>query len=49
MKKGQVLEMLNNYDGAVDDIPEWCEKCGQDFVGMYEDDDFYRLYITRNK
>ena len=29
LKKGQVLEVLTDYDGALEDIPEWCEKCGQ--------------------
>ena len=33
MKKGQVLEVLTDYDGALEDIPEWCRKHGQEFVG----------------
>ena len=49
MKKGQVLEVLTDYDGALDDIPAWCEKCGQEFMGIDEDDDCYRLYIKKTK
>ena len=30
MKKGQVLEVLTDYDGALEDIPEWCRKHGQE-------------------
>jgi len=49
LKKGQVLEVLTDYDGALDDIPAWCEKCGQEFVGMEEDGDCYKLYIKKKK
>ena len=48
-KKGQVLEVLTDYDGALDDIPAWCEKCGQEFMGFDEDDDCYKLYIKKTK
>ena len=34
LKKGQVLEILTDYDGALDDLPEWCEKNGQQFIGI---------------
>jgi len=49
MKQGQVLEVLTDYDGALDDIPAWCEKCGQEFLGFDEDDDYYKLYIKKTK
>jgi TusA-related sulfurtransferase len=49
MKKGQVLEVLTDYDGALEDIPAWCNKCGHEFIGMEEDDDCYKLYIKKAK
>ncbi len=49
LKKGQVLEVLTDYDGALVDIPNWCEKCGQQFLGIEEDDDCYKLYIKKVK
>ncbi len=49
MKKGQVLEVQTDYDKALEDIPNWCEKCGQEFLGMEEDDDCYKLYIKKKK
>ena len=49
LKKDQVLEVLTDYDGALDDIPAWCEKCGQEFIGMEEDEDCYKLYIKKKK
>ena len=49
MKKGQVLEVLTDYDGALVDIPEWCHKHGQQFIGIEEDEDCYKLYIKKVK
>ena len=49
LKKGQVLEVLTDYDGALEDIPDWCNKHGQEFLGMEEDDEYYKLYIKKKK
>ncbi len=49
LKTGQVLEIVTDYDGALDDIPDWCAKHGQEFVGVCEEDceDCYKLYIRK--
>ncbi len=49
LRPGEVLEVLTDYDGALEDIPAWCAKHGQEFLGMAEDecDDFYKLYIKK--
>jgi tRNA 2-thiouridine synthesizing protein A len=49
LDKGQVLEILTDYDGALDDIPAWCDKYGQEFIGICEqgDEDIYKLYIKK--
>ena len=39
LKQGQGLEILTDYDGALEDIPAWCAKHGQEFVGIGEGDD----------
>jgi TusA-related sulfurtransferase len=49
MKKGQVLEALTDYDGALDDIPAWCQECSHEFIGFEEDEDFYKFYIKKKK
>lgn len=49
LKKNQVLQVLTDYDGALEDIPAWCKKCGQEFIGMEEDEDCYKLYIKKTK
>jgi len=49
MTTGQILEVLTDYDGALDDIPDWCQKCGHEFIGVEEDADCYKLYIKKKK
>ena len=44
---GQILEILTDYDGALDDIPGWCEKTGNEFLGIDEAEDFYKFYIKK--
>ena len=47
LKKGQVLEVLTDYDGALNDIPDWCEKFGHELIGLDEYEDCYKLYIRK--
>jgi TusA-related sulfurtransferase len=44
---GQVLEILTDYDGALEDIPGWCAKTGNEFIGMDETEDFYKFYVRK--
>ena len=46
---GQVLEILTDYDGALEDIPGWCEKHGHEFLGIEEEDDYYKFFIRKGK
>lgn len=47
LERGQVLEILTDYDGALEDIPHWCAKTGNEFIGIEEDPDFYKFYIRK--
>lgn len=47
LETGQILEILTDYDGALEDIPGWCEKTGNDFLGIEEADDYYKFYIKK--
>ena len=47
LDKGQVLEILTDYDGALEDIPEWCHKTGNEFLGIDETPDYYKFYIKK--
>jgi len=42
MKKDQAPEIQTDYDQALEDIPNWCQKCGQEFkrfpsLGSYQE------------
>lgn len=47
LDKGQILEILTDYDGALEDIPDWCRKTGNEFLGLEESEDFYKFYIKK--
>ena len=44
---GQTLSILTDYDGAIEDIPEWCKKTGNEFLGIYEESDHYKFYVKK--
>ncbi|GBE03638.1 MAG TPA: sulfurtransferase TusA family protein [Nitrospirae bacterium] len=47
IKIGEILSILTDYEGAIEDIPEWCEKTGNEFLGIYEENDHYKFYIKK--
>lgn len=47
LQTGQVLEIMTDYDGALEDIPEWCQKTGNEFLGIEETEDYYKFYIKK--
>lgn len=47
LEKEQVLEILTDYDGALEDIPQWCEKTGNEFLGIDEADEYYKIYVKK--
>jgi TusA-related sulfurtransferase len=49
IKVGQVMSILTDYDGAIEDIPDWCNKTGNEFLGIYEDSDHYKFFIRKTK
>lgn len=49
IKVGQVLAILTDYDGALEDIPAWCTKTGNDFLGILEAPGHYTFYVKKLK
>jgi tRNA 2-thiouridine synthesizing protein A len=47
LEQGQILEIMTDYDGALEDIPAWCDKTGNEFLGMEETTDFFKFYIKK--
>ncbi|HEY3284149.1 MAG TPA: sulfurtransferase TusA family protein [Armatimonadota bacterium] len=46
---GQVLEIQSGDKGSREDIPAWCKKTGQEYLGVVERDGYDSLYVTRRK
>jgi TusA-related sulfurtransferase len=46
---GQTLAILTDYDGALEDIPAWCSKTGNEFLGVMETSDHYQFYVKKLK
>jgi TusA-related sulfurtransferase len=49
LKVGQVLSILTDYDGALEDIPDWCTKTGNEFLGILETPDHYAFFVKKLK
>ncbi len=47
LDEGQILEIITDYDGALDDIPAWCERTGNAFLGIEDTGDYYKFYIKK--
>jgi len=47
LEDGQILEIMTDYDGALEDIPGWCEKTGNEFLGIEDSKDYYKFYIRK--
>jgi len=47
MAVGQVLEVLATDEGIVADMPGWCEKTGNEYLGSEEEDGEYKVYVRK--
>jgi tRNA 2-thiouridine synthesizing protein A len=45
----QVLAVLTDYEGALEDIPAWCEISGNEFLGVLEEEEHYTFYLRKLK
>ena len=44
---GQVLEVIATDEGIVADMPDWCRRTGNEFLGYEESDGEYRVYVRK--
>lgn len=47
MKKGQILEIHADDEGAHSDIPAWCNQTSNEFLGEEEAGEFFKYYIKK--
>jgi len=49
MEVGQVLEVIADDKGIEADMPAWCRRTGNEFLGLEEQDGEYRVYVRKLK
>lgn len=49
MEIGQVIELIADDPGSIEDVPAWCKSTGQEFLGMYEEDGEYHFFVKKVK
>jgi tRNA 2-thiouridine synthesizing protein A len=47
LEPGQVLEIVATDIGTQKDIPSWCERTGNTFLGSESRDKTYRYYVRK--
>lgn len=46
-EKGQIIELLADDEGSVQDVPAWCQATGNEFLGYKEEDGVYHFYVRK--
>jgi len=47
LENGEVLEVITDYENALDDIPEWCDKTGNELLGVDDSEEYFKFYIKK--
>ncbi len=45
MQSGQVLELIADDVGSKDDVPAWCNRTGNELLGVEQDGAVFKFYI----
>ncbi|MDY6965982.1 MAG: sulfurtransferase TusA family protein [Halobacteriota archaeon] len=46
---GDVLELIVDDAGAKEDVPAWCNRTGNEYLGMEEDEENMKFYIKKKE
>ena len=44
---GQVLQVLVDDEGIVEDMPNWCKMTGHEYLGIEQNDDVFRAFVKK--
>jgi len=47
MNAGMILEIDADDEGAKADVPAWCSKTGNEYLGMEDAGGFYRFFVRK--
>ena len=48
MRPGQILEIVSDDEGIVDDMPTWCRRTGHKLLAIQREGDTYRLLVQKS-
>ena len=48
-KKGQIIELLADDEGAIQDVPAWCEATGNEYLGYKDEDGLLIFYVKKTQ
>ena len=49
LELGQILEVVSSDAGIKEDMPAWCRQTGQEYLGLEEDGEVYKVYVKKIK
>jgi tRNA 2-thiouridine synthesizing protein A len=47
LEPGQILEILGTDEGSKIDLPGWCARVGHTYLGVKEQENYYKFYIKK--
>jgi tRNA 2-thiouridine synthesizing protein A len=49
LELGQILEVVSTDAGIKEDMPAWCRQTGQEYLGLEEDGEVFKVYVKKVK
>ena len=49
METGQILELIADDPGSLEDVPAWCKSTGHEFLGYYEENGEFHFFVKKLK
>ena len=46
---GQVLEIIADDEGIVEDMPNWCKMTGHEYLGIEQHNDGFKAYVRKKQ
>jgi tRNA 2-thiouridine synthesizing protein A len=46
---GAVIELISGDAGSAKDVPEWLKKVNQEFLGVLEENNYWRIFAKKTK
>ncbi|MFO8087512.1 MAG: sulfurtransferase TusA family protein [Bacteroidales bacterium] len=44
---GDIMEIISSDEGTKKDIPKWADKKGHNFMGIIEEDGYFRIFLKK--